>query len=127
MKRASWRRTKHPHGIEFTPPLKRKPLRKVSRAQGVRMRKYHEARIAFLAANPACGICLVRGKTPGAATEVHHIRGRNGSLLCDLRGFIPSCRACREWPHENPKEARALGVFGEAWEWGVHYKSAPEK
>lgn len=100
--------------------LKRgKPLKKISRSQRARMARYHEVRNEYLRTHPVCGICLVRNQKPAPATEVHHIYGRNGSLLCDERGFCPSCFNCRLWPHENPVEARAAGVLGEAWQWGV--------
>lgn len=53
------------------------------------------------------------------AREVHHYRGRIGRLLCDVRFFIATCRACREWPHENTVEARALELLAPGSEWNV--------
>lgn len=100
--------------------LKRsKPLKKISKSQRNRLAAYKEVRIEYLKKFPACAICLCRGMTPAPATEVHHMFGRNSSLLCDTRGFVPSCRGCRDFPHEHPKEARALGILREPWEWGV--------
>jgi len=95
------------------------PLKKVSKSQRRKLKTYFEVRNEFLRDNPACLICVVRGLTPAPATEVHHLFGRSNSLLCDVRGFCPSCKSCREWPHANPKEARELGLLGEPWEWGV--------
>lgn len=109
--------------------LKRgKPLKKISKSQRNRLKDYYQIRNEYLLQFPACAICLCRGLTPAPATEVHHMFGRNGSLLTDTRGFVSSCRGCREWPHDNAREARALGILGEPWEWGVpidrHRKNA---
>jgi hypothetical protein len=98
--------------------MRRKPLRKVSKSQARRLSKYYPIAAAFLATHPACAICLVRGQSARPATEVHHIRGRSGPLLFDTRFFCASCRACRLWPHDHKKEARALGVLAERNEWG---------
>lgn len=53
------------------------------------------------------------------STEVHHFRGRIGRLLCDTRFFIGTCRAHREWPHENARQARALVLLAPSSEWEV--------
>lgn len=129
MKRSGFIRSKRPKG-EFPTypqkPLKRTPLRKVSKKQAAQMRKYYGVRRAFLIANPACQICPCRGMKPAPATEVHHQRGRSGSLLCDTRGFIASCRSCREWPHENTAVARELGLLASPVEWGVSFDRLPD-
>lgn len=103
-------------GREFKP---RKPIRKVSKAKARQLVEYKTVAHAFLAEFPMCAICAVRGLSPAPAVEVHHMFGRIGALLCDRRGFVSSCRGCRLWPHENPREARALGVLGEARFWNV--------
>lgn len=105
--------------LQRTELKKGTPLKKVSKSQRRRLKEYYEVRNAFLRDNPACLICVVRGLKPAPATEVHHRFGRNASLLSDVRGFVANCRSCRDWPHANPKEARELGLLGEAWEWGV--------
>lgn len=117
LKRIGWVRGERSR--REVPLPRQKPLKKVSKAQRRRLKGYFEARDEYLAQYPVCGICLVRGLTPMAATEVHHARGRVGSLLIDTRFFVPSCRPCREWPHENPKEARALGVLAGPAEWNT--------
>ena len=103
---------------------KRKPLKKVSRARKTQMRHYFEIRNAFLAKpeNQGCVVCTLlaaAGKTTGVnlATEVHHIRGRIGRLLCDERFFAGTCRPHREWPHENTIQARAWGILAGPHEW----------
>ncbi len=98
-------------------PKPRKPLRKVSKAHGVKLRIYYKLRNVFLQENPACQICVVRGLTPAPATEVHHIRGRAGKLLSDSRYWASSCFSCREWPHANPKVAREIGILAPSRDW----------
>lgn len=100
-------------------PLKRTPLKKVSRSQSSRLAKYRPIAQSFLAKHPACEICLARDQGARPSTEVHHSRGRNGALLFDARFFVASCRGCREWPHEHPREARALGILAEPRDWNV--------
>lgn len=69
-----------------------------------------------------CAVCIARGiANPNFATEVHHIRGRRGSLLTDIRGFIPSCFFCRTWPHDNQNAARAAGVLSERKLWEIPF------
>lgn len=49
--------------------------------------------------------CCVRNE----ASEVHHMRGRAGSLLTDKRHLVAVCNECHRWIHENPNEARKAG------------------
>jgi len=107
-------------------PMKKTPLKKISKSHRKKLKTYYEIRNEFLATHPACAICLVLGQSPAPATETHHIRGRSGSLLCDVRGLVPSCRGHREWPHENPTKARELGVLAEASLWGVPFDRVPQ-
>ena len=61
----------------------RKPIRRRSLKMAAKMRQYAKIRTAFLAANPLCVACGVLGKRqdPHPAVEIHHKRGRFGSLL----------------------------------------------
>lgn len=103
------------------PPKPRKPLKKISKSRrNALSSKYNPARVEFLRQNPFCQICPAKGTgRPNRATEVHHMRGRAGSLLWDSRFFCASCRECREWPHENTVLARQYGVLCEPREWNV--------
>lgn len=42
--------------------------------------------------------------------ELHHAKGRVGSLLTDVRFFKALCRKCHRWVEDNPEEAKALGL-----------------
>jgi hypothetical protein len=45
------------------------------------------------------------------ATEVHHTAYRTGTNYLDTNTWKASCRACHQWVHSNPKEARDLGFL----------------
>ena len=64
---------------------------------------YKELRLIHLTDNPNCGVC---GEE---ATEIHHMNGRNGERLNDVKYFLSACRGCHTYIHNNPKEARKEG------------------
>jgi hypothetical protein len=102
-----------PGGYKAVKP--RAPLKKVSRSKREQYSVYYEKTAVFLADNPKCLICVSQGKKPNPTTEVHHVYLRTGRrLLLDERGWLPSCRACREHPHANAKQAEADGILAPA-------------
>lgn len=94
--------------------LQRSPLRRISKKRAKEGRTYTEVSGAFLADNPTCEMCKV-----AASTELHHKRGRVGSLLCDTRFFAACCNYCHTFIHANPAIARQLGLLAPANEWNV--------
>lgn len=103
-------------------PLKRKtPLKKVSRKQKTRLDKYMDARRAFIEelenydSSLRCQVCsdlVCSGRsmvTLRVGTEVHHMKGRVGSLLWNQDFFLWVCRVHHDQIHQNPKEARKNG------------------
>ena len=103
----------------------RKPLKKISKSQRNRLKKYLPIAKEFLALpeNQMCAICIARREHGeniriNPATEVHHRFGR-GPNLTDVRGFVASCFSCRTWPHENPRLAREWGLLCPAPQWMV--------
>ncbi len=44
-------------------------------------------------------------------TQCHHSHGRRGRLLLYEPFWIPVCEFCGAWIHENPKQARELGLL----------------
>lgn len=98
---------------------RRKKLNRVSAKQKSRLAKYYPIQQEFLRKNKWCVICTMLKGQPVPATEVHHIRSRNGDLLFDTRFFAGLCRNCRMVPHHNPKWARSVGLLSEAKDWGV--------
>lgn len=103
-------------------PIPRKPLKKQSKSQQRRLREYYKIRAQYLRDHPACAICLLLDQTPAPSTEVHHVRGRAGKLIFDTRFFAPSCRGCRDVPHNNPKWAREVGLLASAADWNTSPK-----
>ena len=61
-----------------------------------------------------CGAHLMRTKK---ATECHHSHGRRGKLLLYEPFWIPVCRECHNWIHNNPEEARALNLICGKGQW----------
>jgi len=59
---------------------------------------------------------FLKGKTcefPGCTSnlvELHHVKGRVGSLLTDVRYFKALCRRHHRFAEENPLEALKMGV-----------------
>jgi hypothetical protein len=54
-------------------------------------------------------------------TEVHHQRGRTGSLLLDKRGWIAVSKQGHRWVHQNVQKARELGFICDRGLWGVPF------
>lgn len=102
------------------------PLKKIAKSRRRQMAEYLELRIAFLARpeNWECGICKARvahgeARTIRMATECHHVRGRAGNLITWEPGLLASCADCRDFPHSNPKRARAMGILASPAEWNT--------
>ncbi len=80
----------------------------------VRMDVYNAINELFACANPYCGVCH---KIPGFnhrlhfRDDTHHIRGKDGLLLFDVRWFISVCRKGHSWIDANRDEARKLGLL----------------
>lgn len=73
---------------------------------------YYRLRRQFLRDHPIC-------EHPGctrAARDVHHKRGRLGTLLCAVEHWAALCRPHHNWVHWNPGAARAMGLLdGGGW------------
>ena len=90
------------------PQKKRKPLPKRTEKRAAQEREYSERRKIYLEAHPLCERCLADG-IQTRATEIHHIRGRDGVRLIDSEEFCAVCMYCHEWIEAHPQEAMALG------------------
>jgi len=69
--------------------------------------KYTTVRNEFLKENPACQAQLLG--CDYKATEVHHRKGRTGSLLCDKNYFLAVCRNCHDIIESRPLWAKEKG------------------
>lgn len=81
---------------------KRKTLSPVSEKRMKQLAEYRDKRPEFLKEKR----CPVTG---GAATEVHHMDGREGERLLDFSKCIAVSRDGHRWIHEHPAEAREKG------------------
>jgi len=61
----------------------------------------------FIADNPRCKVN--KSGCSMVATDVHHKKGRIGSLLTQTEYFLPVCRFCHYWIEIHPKESKELG------------------
>lgn len=107
--------------------LKRSPLAKRSKGLKSNLARYKKVAGEFLCRpeNHWCICCTIRREVLGErilrryAVEVHHWAGRIGRLLCYVPYFKAFCRECREWPHNNARLARKLGLLAPASKWEV--------
>lgn len=70
---------------------------------------YSKLRKVRLEKYPMCQI-----NTPGCtskSTEIHHAAYRTGENFLGVDTWFATCRACHQWVHANPKEARELGFL----------------
>ena len=95
------------------PTKKTKSIRKRSVKMAKRMNQYLKQRAVYLAKHPWC---MVYGK-PHKATEIHHSRGRVGTLLLDERFWFAVGESAHHWIHDEPAMARAEGFLCERGLW----------
>lgn len=89
-------------------PTAKKPLSPRSSKQVKLDTLYSILREQFLKRKPYCEAHL-----PGCAvnaTDVHHKKGRTGTLLLDDTEFLAVCRTCHGWIETHPKEAKLLDL-----------------
>lgn len=70
---------------------------------------YSKLRKKYLEEHPMCEIAISSDCTT-QASEIHHTeyRGKNYLVISSWRS---TCRACHNWVHSNPKEARELNLL----------------
>lgn len=91
-----------------TTPLKRTPLRRVSKSHAKSLRSYSALRKQYLALFTHCQI-KQEGCT-GEATEIHH-GAKRGKNLNETATWFSACRSCHDWIHANGRMARELGFL----------------
>lgn len=95
----------------------RKPIRRRSAKMRGQMDIYRERKAAFLKKHPWCAVVPHDGRQRNRATEIHHTRGRAGTLLLDERYWLPVSASGHDFIHDNPKLARDLGYLCKPGEW----------
>lgn len=100
----------------------RKRVNAMSEKRRIENREYMKLRRVFLKGKPLCPIALALWGERLPATEIHHIRGRAGSLLVDTRFWLPVSRKGHDWVEANRPEAVKRGWLAGAGDW-----NKPEK
>lgn len=78
-------------------------MKQVSIKQSKRLREYSKARKEYLLENEYCAVC------GGIATQIHHIQGKIGDLLCDKNNLLAVCFPCHRRIEDNPAWAKENG------------------
>ena len=101
--------------------LKRyRSVRRVSKRRASEKTKYRALREEFLLNHPWCEYHLkMNPQRFVPATEVHHTRGRAGSLYLDTRFWIALSAVGHDWVHNNMEAARQLGLLCERGQWNT--------
>lgn len=108
-------------------PKPKKPMKRGGRVRTMSAKRRRQAkaysllRAAFLKAHPRCQalpVILMAGhQVPVVkgdvikSTDVHHKAGRHGWNYLNTDTWLAVCRPAHRWIHDNPKEARALGLM----------------
>ena len=90
----------------------RQRLKPRSSAMEARMKLYRAAKARFLAEYPSCQCGCGR-----KSKEVHHTRGRLGSLLLDETYWLALAPECHEWVHNNIDAARERHLIAQPGDW----------
>ena len=81
-------------------------IKSVSDKKLIELKEYRVVRDGYLSANKICE----HPECKNLSEDLHHAKGRVGSLLTDVRYFKALCRRCHRWVEDNPEEAKALGL-----------------
>jgi len=84
--------------------MKRTRLKPVSNKRASRLKIYYPLAKEYKKLHPTCEVCKKR-----PTVDVHHKKGRYGSLLNMVEFWLPVCRACHDWIHRDPCESKKQG------------------
>lgn len=87
---------------------RKKPMRRASKQRAAEYATYRSLKNYFLSQRPYCEMPSETGAPTclRTATQVHHIKGRSGALLCDTRWFMAVCQECHDYIENHKKWAR---------------------
>ena len=98
---------------------KAKRIAQVSDRQRKRLSRYATLKARWLQTYHANGVCECGCGRKPERLDLHHSRGRAGSLLLDWRYWRALARDCHDWVAEQPVEARRRGLLCEPGLWNV--------
>lgn len=92
-------------------------MRPISDRRQMALREYAKIKRIWLKdpKNKTCRFPTCRRKTQ----DVHHTRGRVGSLLIDAKFWVPLCREHHNWVQMQPARAREVGLLCPPGVWNV--------
>jgi hypothetical protein len=99
-----------PRGEVPRPPARQKRVAPMSDKRKVELQQYAKLKRIWMKGK-RCERCNA------AATDLHHKRGRTGSLLIDVRHWVALCRPCHDWVGAHIAEAREAGLICAEGEW----------
>lgn len=81
--------------------------------RALEMRAYKNMKEHFLRARPYCEFPSETGAPVcmRPATQVHHMKGRLGPLLCDTRFWMAVCMECHDYIETHKNVARQRGAI----------------
>lgn len=105
-------------------------IRAKSKLRQEQMRQYHRQRQIYLLVHPVCEVhSLVWGADPGLhySKDIHHVRGRIGTLLLEEQFWKACCRECHDWIGLHPTLARERGLLAPLGQWNQTKKLRQQK
>lgn len=85
----------------------------------IKMREYRTRKAVWIT-RPENKRCVVFPRLP--TEDIHHIRGRAGSLLLDERGWLPVSRKGHDWIEKHRKLAQNRGWLAGPGEWNEPFE-----
>lgn len=81
-------------------------IKSVSDKKLSELKEYRVVRDRYLAEHKVCE----HPDCKNPSEDLHHAKGRVGSLLTDVRYFKALCRKCHMWCEQEPQLAKELGL-----------------
>lgn len=110
-------------GAKVTVKAAPKRIASVSAGRRKRLAQYSALKKQWLRVFHADGRCECGCGRKAAELDVHHSRGRIGSLLLDWRHWKALRRECHDWVAAHPTEARERGLICDPGLWNVPDKT----
>lgn len=108
LKISSYKQLKSKNDTPTRKPIKSSAhrIKSVSDKKLIELKEYRVLRDGYLATHKVCE----HPECKNLSEDLHHAKGRVGSLLTDVRYFKALCRRCHRWVEENPEQAKAFGL-----------------
>jgi len=88
------------------PIVSKVKIKSVSQRRLLALKEYRVVRDAYMSDHKICE----HPECSNPSTELHHSKGRIGSLLTNPLYFKALCNSCHSWAEKNPILAKELGL-----------------